>query len=136
MIDFNLLKPDYEFYSGTYKGTIITQSSFEFYIEQANQIIWEYIYLNAYLLEDETADEYKSTVLKLKLAQCNMADFIGKYGTTPSNNAKEVVSESAGKVSVQYASVANSVANNVEKYQRNIVKKYLADTGLLYKGVG
>lgn len=137
MIDFSLLKPDLSFYENDYKGTTInTQSSFDFYVEQANQIVWEHIMLNSYILEDETASDYASIVKKLKFAQCNMAELLSKYGAMASAENRQVVSESAGKVSVNYADVSSEVASNFEKFQSNIVKKYLFDTGLLYRGVG
>lgn len=137
MIDFELFMPDYEFYSGTYKGTILSQPSFEFYIEQANQIVWEYIHMNSFILEDETSEEYEILVKKIKCAQCAVADLEAKYGTSASDTEKrEVVSESAGKVSVQYADITSKVTKNFTRYQSSIIKRYLADTGLLYKGVG
>ena len=131
MVDFKVLKPDYEFYSGKYNGTIITQSSFEFYIEQANQIVWNYIHFNSYLLEGVDQElEYK-----VKMAQCGIADLQIKYGVFASAEKKEVASESAGKVSVTYSNITNQVAGNITKYEKDILRMYLGDTGLLYRGV-
>lgn len=137
MIDFEEFLPNYEFYTGTYKGTILSQPSFEFYIGQANQIVWEHIHMNAFILEDEISEDYEAIVKKIKFAQCAIADLEAKYGSSANENVKkDVVSESAGKVSVQYADISSNVTKSFARYQNNIIKRYLADTGLLYKGVG
>lgn len=106
---------DYNFYKNTYKGKV---SSIDFpRLEiQANSIVDLY-----------TFNRIKEPDQKVKFAVCELVDYLK---TIEDIGGKEIAQESVGGHSVTY-----KVVKTAEQKQYEIVKKYLAHTGLLYRGV-
>lgn len=141
------IRVDYDFYVDSYGGDAIPSELFDKYINDSYLKIMQRIRNNLYDLEEEETE----IIENVKKCQCELADFIYKYGINSQDNETsqsafgigEVKSESAGSVSRTY--VTNSeiyatrnqdILNNSIKYEDDIIYKYLGYTGLLYVGLG
>ena len=114
---------DYTFYSTTFGGTKITADKWNYYAGLASD------YIDSVTLGQAASVTDSSTLTLIKKACCLCAE--STYNAEQSSNGT-VSSERIGDYSVSYAS---SSAAQQEKSMQMSVKRYLAHTGLLYRGV-
>ncbi len=110
---------DYEFYKNTYGGTL-TADIFASLVVSASSIVDYY-----------TFNRIKEPDTKVKYAVCELIDYLAELKAT---GGKEVASETVGTHSITYVTAKDS-RDPVKAKQRSIVAKYLAHTGLMYRGV-
>lgn len=101
----------------------VIDTAFGFYARKATQIIQNYCCDN---VDVEIAGE------RIKLCCCELAELL--YTDEQSVSQGGISSESVGDMSVSYES-AESRKQLLQKNIRSVVYSYLADTGLLYRGV-
>ena len=113
---------DYGFYTGTYHGTLTAEKF-------SAQIMPAAAYVDALTMGRAAgADLTERELLRVQLAICAAVDAMDL------NQAHgDVVSESNDGVSVHYESGASGIR---EKQIRDAAVLYLAQTNLLYRGVG
>lgn len=136
------------FYRDEFGGDTIPSLVFEKFINEAEMLVLNKIKNNIEDVEENETD----TIQRIKLCQCELADFNYKYGAygtkakeiegADSTTKGEVKSESVGTVSVTYTNTAETFKSSIENkinnpkfYVDEIIKKYLATTGLLYGGI-
>lgn len=110
---------DYEFYSQTYHGEV-PREKFERLNIQAQAIIDKY-----------TFNRIKEANYNVKLAVCELIDYLYELENKGGN---EIASEKVGTYSVTYA-IPSAEIDLVKRKQRDIVRKWLGHTGLMYRGV-
>lgn len=113
---------DFEFYQNQYNGLLITdESQFK---RQA---------LDACCLIDEmTFGRIKEADDTVKMAVCAVADVC--YKEYQQNNESQIASESVGPHSVSYVKQTKS-SDDFLSEKRVIIRRYLAYSGLLYRGM-
>jgi hypothetical protein len=111
---------DYEFYKNNYGGRI---SPFEFprLKIQASNIVDYYTFNRI-----ETVDD------RVKYAVCELVDYLKEV---EDKGGKEVASEKVSTHSVTYVVGSKEGTDPVKQKQKDIVKKWLGHTGLMYRGV-
>lgn len=117
---------DNDFYTSEYlsgKKAVIDTASFNFYARKATQVIKKYTFDNV----DET-----HIPECVKLCCCEVAELL--YKADSSSASKGITSEKVGDVSVSYEST-DSQGQALSKNIRSVVRSWLADTVLLYRGV-
>ena len=117
---------NYEYYAGTFYGDLIPEDSFDKYINRASDYI-DRITMNR--AASYTADD------AVKKASCAVAEqyyMINAARVSIANG--EIASETVGSHSVSYRSGLETAAS-LEAGLYDIVVGYLANTGLLYRGV-
>lgn len=103
----------------------VISTGFGYYARQASQIIGQYTFGRLSGLQEVPEEA--------KLCCCELAESL--YSTEKQKKASGgKTSEKIGTYSVSFGSVQES-AQAVAREQRNIVMKWLADTGLCYQGV-
>lgn len=114
---------DYDYYSNNYKGKVKEEEFTTLEIKASG--ILNYYTFNR--IEDITDN--------IKLTICELIDYIAEEERV--RTEKEIQSESVGTRSVTYAIAKNRNKNSsvVKKEQKDIIYKYLAHTGLLYRGL-
>lgn len=110
---------DYEFYQNTYGGTL-TADIFASLVVPASSIVDYY-----------TFNRIKEPDTKVKYAVCELIDYLAELKAT---GGKEVASETVGTHSITYVT-AKDGRDPIKAKQKSIVAKYLAHTGLMYRGV-
>ena len=111
------MRTDYKFYTETYGGSLIPCESFDYYCGLAES------YLDAATMGRDTSLFDKP----VQHALCELAEL--EYKT---ENNMIVASETVGRYSVSYRNGAETPVNTLKK---NILKRRLGHTGLLYRGV-
>lgn len=101
----------------------VIDTAFNFYARKATQIIKNYC--------GEDVD-VEIAYYKVKLCCCELAELF--YKDEHSGGQNGISSESVGDMSVSYEN-AESTKQLLQKDIRSVVYSYLADTGLLYRGV-
>ena len=117
---------DYDFYKKEYlcgKNAVIDTASFDFYARKATQKIKVYTFDN---IDENNIPEC------VKLCCCEVAELL--YKDENSTNIKGLSSERVGDVSVSYES-ADSQRQVLSKNIKSVIYSWLADSGLLYRGV-
>ncbi|MDD2970193.1 MAG: hypothetical protein PHT21_11590 [Lachnospiraceae bacterium] len=117
---------DYKFYTEEFKGSTIPDTAFLNAILRAS-IFVKYITFNRV---DET-----STPEEVKLAACAVAEVFYKDMLARDEAGREKASENNDGYSVSYVTSANSQSETVEKKAYKEALMYLADTGLMYRGM-
>ena len=115
---------DYTFYSTVFLGNKVTATDFPRVALRAS----EYIDVQTFnrLIEDPTLVDDN-----VRKACCALAEIIDQYEKSAAGGAQVVKSEHVGDYSVEYAS------NQVQSYDKkrySLMARYLAHTGLLYRG--
>lgn len=110
---------DYEFYRNKYGGKV-PEDNFK-HLE---------------ILAASTVDYYTFNRIKevndnVKFAVCELVDYLKDL---EDKGGKEIASEKVGTYSVTYA-VADERSDLVKRKQRDIIRKWLGQTGLMYRGV-
>lgn len=108
---------DYAYYSTVYQGPV-KESGFSPLSIKASSLVDYYTFNRI-----EEADE------KVKLAVCELIDYLDK---NKGKEDKEISSEKVGTYSVSYSDKRSQ--SNSQK-QKQIIKKYLGHTDLMYRGV-
>lgn len=101
----------------------VIDTAFNFYARKATQIIKNY------------CGEDVDVVIagdRIKLCCCELAELL--YTDEQSGSQSGISSESVGDMSVSYEST-ESTKQLLHKNIKSVVYSYLADTGLLYRGV-
>lgn len=117
---------DEKFYNEVYlcgKAAVIT-SDYEYFFREASLMINQYTFGN---INPESIPQV------VKMCCCELAESIFSRDRILSKN-NGISSESVGGWSVNYASPSD-VNLEFKKAVKNIIFKWLADTGLLYRGV-
>lgn len=112
---------DYNYYKDIYGGVLVTHTSFERISLQAS-----YMINNLTMGRAEKSTEY---VEEIKLATCGIIDKMQEV----ENAGGVVISETVGKISKTFSTASKDVAENKLYYRVALI--YLANTGLLYRGV-
>lgn len=118
---------DEKFYKEAYlcgKSAVIN-SDYEYFFREASLIINQYTSGN---IDPENVPQ------AVKLCCCELAESIFSRDRILSKN-NGISSESVGGWSVNYAS-SSDINSEFKKTVKNIIFKWLADTDLLYRGVG
>lgn len=113
---------DYDFYKTNWGGKVLEEDFTQLNIK-ATQIVDYYTFnrlKNLEIIDDD-----------VKYAICELIDEMHRLQTT---DGKEIASESVATYSVTYA-VGNDSEKSIQNRQKDIVKKWLGHTGLLYRGV-
>lgn len=110
---------EYEFYKNTYGGKVSEQEFKHLEVLAANTV--DYYTFNRIIGPDDN----------VKYAVCELVDYLKELKDKGGN---EIESEKVGTYSITYA-VANEGTNLVKRKQRDIVRKWLGHTGLMYRGV-
>lgn len=133
---------DYEFYKNTYLGAAIDEDQFPRYALRASSFL-------DYYTQGRAA--HNADLEALKMACCALAEQYQVIDTAQAvaqkslaysmeSSGPEAASESVGSWSKSYRSGGESAANAVNSAEASrqsladIVKQYLAGTGLLYRG--
>ena len=140
---------DESFYEDEFGGNTIPSDVFEKFINDAYLQVMNSIQYN---LQDVEENETE-IIERIKYCQCEIADFnyiYGPYGTKAKEAESgetatatgEVKSETVGTVSRTYTTSLDTLGtfvqkkvSNPDKYVRDIIRKYLGSTGLLYGGL-
>lgn len=114
---------DYPYYRDNFHGKM-SEADFAFHAESASD------YIDSVTFGRITADILADEILakKIKRACCACADIYADVSVS-----SKIASETVGSHSVTYAAAGNSAES--EKRLFSSVKMYLADTGLMYRGV-
>ena len=117
---------EYDFYMNDYKGSAIPDAPS--YVRAAVEAS---AYLD-YITHNHIKDLADEIMVKVKLAQCAIADVC--YKQSQDDVANAVASESVGNHSVTYSvSKVGFRQRELEKFSK--AKIYLHGTGLLYRGL-
>lgn len=108
---------DYDYYSSIYHGKTPLEEFYNLELK-ASMDVKNYTF-NRIVEADEN----------VKLAVCELIDYLYKLSQS---DDKEIASESVGTYSVSYIT---DNKETIDKKKRKIIYKYLAHTGLLYRGV-
>lgn len=114
---------DYEYYKTTYKGDLVPSDKFDFYCRKATQ----YVKINTFNRIDEN-----NVQEEVKMCVCELCEIVYKVENT--TRTYGITSEKVGEYSVSYESSQNIKASQ-EVDMGKTLRLWLADTGLLYKGV-
>lgn len=101
----------------------VIDTAFNFYARKATQIIINYCGENI---------DFKIAVDEIKLCCCELAELL--YNNEQSDGQCGILSETVGDMSVSYENT-EITKQILQKNIRSVVYSYLADTGLLYRGV-
>ena len=117
---------EYNFYTNDYKGSVIPDApNYDRAAVEASAFL-------DYITHNRIKDLTEEMMVRVKLAQCAVADVCYKQAQDDVANA--VSSESVGNHSVTYAvSKVSFRQRELEKYSK--AKIYLHGTGLLYGGL-
>lgn len=118
---------DYDFYENTYGGTAIASADFSTFAIRASYMIDHLTFdrADAIITADTDADKVEA----IKLATCAVAETIQDIN----DRTGQIQSEKVGSHSVTYtATPSNSLSDDARMSQA--AKRYLAKTGLMYRG--
>ena len=113
---------DFDFYKDVFMGNTITQESEFKRLERKA----------AAFVDEMTLKRIKEPNDSIKMAVCEVAEI--EQREQKENNEDQIVSETVGPHSVSYAKKNKSVAD-YRKEKAAAVRLYLANTGLLYRGI-
>lgn len=119
---------DYNYYTVTYlagKTAAVTAAEFPYYANQATALINQYTFGN--INADDVPDE-------VKMCCCNLVDELHSMATSETAGKAGISSESVQGWSVSLEST-EARKNAVKSAQKDIIKQWLYNTGLLYSGV-
>jgi hypothetical protein len=122
---------NYEFYRETYFGDQLTEENFEKYATRADSFLNE-LTMGRYACDRLRAEDLKA----VKMAECAIADLCLnlEQATLQSDAAWKVQGEKVGNHTVTYRNNAD-IAKQTETQIREVARRYLCYTGLLYRGI-
>lgn len=127
---------DETFYKDTYKGEPVDSADFPKLLSAAEMIVEE---MTMFRLNAETFESMPETVReKIKSAVCAQIEYLeSNGGTTFLNESDALQSAALGKFSYSKASESvDSGGNSRADTYSPLALRYLASTGLLYRGGG
>jgi hypothetical protein len=110
---------DYEYYTTEYSGSTVLESDFTRLINKAS----------AYL-DRITFGRIEAPTDEVRRAACEIAECIDQYADTDG-----ISQQTVGSLTEVYAPGTTSKPKSLEERQYEIARNYLANTGLLYRGV-
>jgi len=122
---------DYDFYTDTYKGTLIPAIDFDRYALDASAEVKYQTFERASAVIDAETDTM--LIEKIKMATCAVAETLFRQDNDASG-AAAIASESVGNYSVSYALAADASMTKAQKIESSL-RRYLGNTGLMYRGV-
>lgn len=133
---------DYEYYTNTYFGTAITEEEFPKLAARASTFLDYYTQGRASHNPELDALKMACCALSEQYKTIDTAQMLAQKSLSYSmeSNGPEAASETVGSWSKSYrsggesAAAAVASAENTKQELANIVKLYLAGTGLLYRG--
>lgn len=123
---------DYTYYIGTFKGELIPDDLFDRFALRATEEVDYHTFELA--SETITADSDDALIDKIRMATCAVAEELYVMDTQASGVPGSVSSERVGDYSVNYATSSDSVLPRSSK-ALNAMRRYLASSGLLYRGL-
>ena len=126
---------DYEFYTTVMKRDELTQEEFEKYEIMAEDYIDG---ITWHRIPDMTESEMtERTALQIRKAVCMMAEQAAREDKASSEIPVGINSENNDGYSVSYLNTTKTEQqSDADSVMRGIAARYLADTGLLYRGGG
>lgn len=115
---------DYDYYSGTYLGTAIAETDFPRLAQDASAEIDRMTFGRAAPIV--TANEDDDTIALIQMATCAVAETLQEQAQS---GADGLTSERVGSYAVTYAA-----ATSHQRERGLAAARYLANTGLLYRG--
>lgn len=112
----------YQFYTETYGGKAIPEDKYSLFAGIARAHI-----------SAQTRGKATSDSDDVKLCECAIADILYDSGTVGGESQKNPTSESIGGYSVAYRGAVSQ--SDLDSQIRRVIYDYLANTGLLYKGL-
>ncbi len=112
----------FEDYTTIYFGNVVPETEFARVSERASEYL-EYVTYKKIETVEITKDIVKCT--------CALIEVIYKHEQTLACGDLQKASEKVGEYSVSYMATSNTT---LENKQAEIVRRYLSDTGLLYRG--
>lgn len=117
---------DFAFYSETYLGrTIPNEKDFAYYALRASELI-----------DSKTFGRITEVTEAVRLACCAAAEEMYSADTARSKAASGISSESVDGYSVAYRAYDDKSAAESKKRVDEAIKRYLANTGLMFRGCG
>lgn len=119
---------DYNYYTSEYlmgKSAAVTAADFPYYAKQASAVIDQYTFgnINAEAVPDE-----------VKMCCCDLVEHSYKNDTSESTQKAGILSESVQGWSQSYES-SEARKTATQNTQKDVIRKWLYNTGLLYSGV-
>lgn len=134
MLHEAITKPyaDFNYYKDEYKGSTITsQTAFDECYREAEGILDEQTFQR--IPKIEGADD--ELVRLIKFSVCALADVCSNHRSALKRAATGITSENRDGYSVSYSS-NNDIKRQFKNEAREVVTRYLSETGLLYRGGG
>lgn len=129
----------YDYFVGTYGGDSVSVSDFNRLVSLASARINHLTYGRAFVLmsKEDPSEEEESNQDKIRMATSAVVDeLVYSALTGPVRNGYIIKSESVGSHSVSYEISSKSEQKKaLDESVNQIVKDYLAETGLMYMGV-
>lgn len=119
---------DYKFYTDEYlagKSASVTEADFTYYARSSSKTIDTYTFGN--INPDNVPEE-------VRMCCCELTEMLYKIDTSQAENKQGVASESVQGWSQSYEST-QARQEAARSAQRDIIRKWLSGTGLLYSGV-
>ena len=119
---------DLDFYESKYlagRSAAVTAADFAYYAQSASKVIDTYTFGN--INPDNVPEE-------VRMCCCELTEMLYKTDTSQAANKQGVASESVQGWSQSYEST-QARQQAVQSSQRDIIRKWLSGTGLLYSGV-
>ena len=117
---------DYDFYTDKYLGRIIpNENDFAYYALRASEII-----------DNKTFGRINEITPAVKMACCAAADELYSDASARAKAAGGISSESVDGYSVSYRAYDAKSGAESKKRVYDAVKRYLANTGLMFRGCG
>ncbi len=113
---------DYDFYQNVYHGTDIQDEN------KFNRMSIE----SSFFLNELTLGRIKEPSEEVKLAVCAIVDVA--YREEKENREDQIASESVGPHSISYVKKTKTTEEYI-KEKIKVARTYLANTGLLYRGI-
>lgn len=122
---------DFMYYSTVFLGQELTEENFPYFSRQAERYLQ---FVTAGRYKDVCEDQQEV----VKDCICELAELEQKQKNLESKieNGQVISSESVGSYSASYVTPKSAEENeDIQNQRYSVVKKYLAFTGLLYRGV-
>jgi hypothetical protein len=119
---------DLDFYESEYlagRSAAVTAADFAYYAQSASKVIDTYTFGN--INPDNVPEE-------VRMCCCELTEILYKIDTSQAENKQGVASESVQGWSQSYES-SQARQQAAQSSQRDIIRKWLSGTGLLYSGV-
>lgn len=115
---------DFEFYKSEYLGkTFQNEQDFSFYALRATEFI-----------DAKTFGRIADVTQNVKMACCSAADEMYINESVKNTAASGISSESVSGYSVSYRAYDTKADKAAERRITSAIKRYLGDTGLMYRG--